>query len=180
MSIRTHVFAGLAVAALAGSAQADFVRTVNTGAFDLVSVSATEADYTFLFSVVSQIGGLGFTGGIGSATQTFMPPGTPDDFDGIFVLEGPTGADTMTLEFHGFLVGPPGGSHASWAANVEIVGTTGVYAGLSGVGDLSGSSYFTTPTGGFFDGVIQLDVIPAPASVALLGLAGLVGIRRRR
>lgn len=175
-----RILACTAVLGLAAGVQADFVRTVNTGSFELVSMTAVDADYTFLFSVVSQIGGLGFTGGTGKAHQVFTPAGIPDDFDGVFVLEGASPLDTMTVSFDGFLDGPPGASHASWAGTAIITGATGAYAGLVGVGDLSGSHFFTAPDGGLFDGVIQLDVIPTPGSAVLLGAAGLMVLRRRR
>ncbi len=179
MLAKSTLLAATLVAGVASSADAAFLRFLYTGEFEVIAASATDVDYSFDFVVVGpQIGGFGITSGAGTAKQTFAPG--PDGLDAIFVIEGPSPLDTMTIELAGFLVGPPGAPHGSFAGDLTITAASGAFAGLFGVGDMSGSMYFTSATGGLMDGVVQLDVVPAPASLALLASAGLVALRRRR
>lgn len=57
--------------------------------------------------------------------------------------------------------------------------TTGQWF-LNDIGASIGSTVLGHDRSGDFDGTFEVDVIPAPASIALLGLGGLVATRRRR
>ncbi len=171
----------LAAGLMAPAAHADLMQYQGMGTYQITKYTATYVVFEFTQPVVSQIGGFGFTGFSGTATQTFsVPPELPDDVVGTGVLVGATPADTLTVDFHGLGFGFGPGT-ASVAASVTFSGGTGAYAGVFGLGDLSGWVIYGTGLTGDLGVTLQGDLpVPTPGAMALLGLAGLVAARRRR
>jgi len=163
----------------APSARAEFIREMATGTFALVASDPTSMTFAFETSVVAEIGGLGIADIDGTAVQTFVA-GDTDDFAGAATFIGAVPGDTLAVSFSGFITDIPGQSHASFAGGWEIIGGTGAYAGLVGDGNFSGSWFYTGADSGLVDMIWQGDVVPSPASMTLLALAGAVACLRRR
>jgi hypothetical protein len=162
------------------------IPTGGTATFDTgFSSGGTGANYVAAISVI----GFGSSrGGVGSVTIT--------DVDG----------DTLSMAVNGTWTPGPGTtgiiyfngliSNVLFASNGNGIGD-GTFDGTSGTGfstaDLTGVysgalvQLSTRPGVGFFQGnfsnvstLVTANIVPAPGTVALAGIAGLVGLRRRR
>ncbi len=167
---------GLALA-LGGAAQADFIQVQAEGTFELVQVNQDQVDITFDAAVFAQVGGFGITAATGEASQLFTGDPT-DDLLGTGELVGATQDDVLNISFEGVVF--PGDASATFAGTWEVTGATGAYDGLTGGGEMSGFYRFVDADSGQFGVVFQGDLVPAPATLALLGAAGLGLARRRR
>lgn len=178
--MRTHAIALAAglIAGLATTAQADFIREVATGTFDVVSDDGTSRVLSHDLAVVSEIGGWGFLTIDAETEHTFQAGSDP--LTGTAFLYGATTDDFLEIALTGVLDGQSGQQNFSFSGLWETVDAGGAYAGLVGSGDFSGSGYYTANDSGLVDWIFQGDLVPAPASAALLGAAGLFATRRRR
>jgi hypothetical protein len=161
------------------------IPTGGTATFDTGYSSTSTASYAAAISVI----GFGNSRpGVGSVTIT--------DVDG----------DTLSMAVNGTWTPGPGStgiiyfngllSNVVFASNGNGIGD-GTFNGTSGTGfstaDLTGIysgalvQLSTRPGVGFFQGnfsnvstLVTANIVPAPGTVALAGIAGLVGLRRRR
>ncbi len=176
--MKMRVTATAAILALAGAAHADFFQTVSDGEFVETAVDGTSRTIEFETSIFDQIGPYGFVTADGEFTQTFVGP-IMDELTGEVVLTGPDAGDTVVASYEGVFF-PGDNGDATFAGVWETTETTGIYAGLFGEGQFSGSYLFEEDEAGQFILIIQGELIPAPGAAALLGLGGLVAMRRRR
>lgn len=109
-----------------------------------------------------------------------MGPGSVSFFDS-------TNAPLMTISFSGGLLNPATNFGSSDFTGFNVVFSGPILAGLTLANESFAFSFAnavstTTPPGYTVTSSFtsSADIIPAPASVALLGLGGLVAIRRRR
>jgi hypothetical protein len=167
------------IVALAGAAaRADFIREVTTGTFEVIASDEFSLTASVDLVVVSEIGGWGIQTISGEVVQTFTD-GEEDPISGFALFQGPNPEDVIEIILEGFIT-KSDQPHASFAGEWETTSTGGAYEGLTGFGNFSGSNFFTSETGGLLDVVFQGDLVPAPASICLPGLAALAATRRRR
>jgi hypothetical protein len=179
-SVLAWIAAGGLAGAAGSAARADFMQYQGVGPLHVVAPTPTGVEFEFDTPVIGQLGGFGFTGFSGTAVQTFsVAPQDPDDVIGVGVLVGGTPADTLTVTFQGLAFGTNPGS-AAVGASATFDGGTGVYAGMTGFGDLSAWVVFTSALGGDVGITLQAELVPTPAASGLLGLAFLIGGSRRR
>jgi hypothetical protein len=156
-----------------------------TATFDTGFVSVSVANYV---SAISVIGFGNARPGTGSFTITDVDGDTlSGSVDGVWT---PGPGSTGIIYFNGLL------SNVTFASNGNGVGD-GTFDGTSGTGfsyaDLTAAytgalvQLSTRPGVGFFQSnfsnvttLVNANISPAPGSLALVGLAGLVGLRRRR
>lgn len=108
-------------------------------------------------------------------TLTLDEPGSPQGFTGMFTLSGADGslfADIVSGSIFGLDT-----NFATAAGEFVISGGTGIFEGVTGFGTLNS---FTNMSTGQTQVKIGGEFLPAPGTLALLGVAGLVGPRRRR
>lgn len=179
MHTRTLVVVSGAVMALSAvAARADFIRELGTGTFAVVSEDPNFRHLTTDLTVLSEIGGWGVLSFSTDMTQTFQAG--PDLLSGTAIFQGANPVDQIVLSISGLLDGIDGQPNFSYSGLWETTSAGGVYAGLYGSGDFSGSAYYTSADGGLVDGVFQGDLVPTPGAASLLALAGLAACRRRR
>jgi hypothetical protein len=97
----------------------------------------------------------------------------------IRVAGGPVLFSNVAFRGNGGYISVPGGTYD---LEVTLAGTSTVVLPLPGVGVDNGAVYSVFAMGGVADlqAVTFVDVVPAPSSLALLGLGGLLAARRRR
>ncbi|MCB9845159.1 MAG: hypothetical protein H6811_04125 [Phycisphaeraceae bacterium] len=170
----------IATLALAGTANAQFIREVTTGGFDVTFEDAIERHLHIDATVVSEIGGMGFQTLSADIIQVFQPVGFADLLSGTATFTGANAGDTITLSLDGVLDGQAGQFSFSMSGLWDSTDAQGIYAGLSGSGDFSGSGFFTDVDTGVIDAIFQGEIIPAPGSAVAMALCGVVATRRRR
>ncbi len=120
-----------------------------------------------------------FNGGVASTTASWLGLGGPTiSLEQMVVgrIWSNVGAASTQLTITGY--------KASVLVGTQVVNQTGSNQTVTfsgGFGDID-KFVITTTAGGdyWFGGEIQFSVVPAPGALALLGVAGLVGARRRR
>lgn len=180
--------AGLAVAASAMTANAETLLIVDLGTTNSITISATDglssasvsgSDFTgaLLADFFGSTAGMNFLDSFGVGDLTYAS-GASDGSPGLFRATGSAGLNVWSLGGTGdFTAGAQGftGS-ATWAVDA------GVYAEML-AGNTSGDIYAPADSDddiGAATLVGQWNIIPAPSSLALLGMGGLVAGRRRR
>ncbi len=181
--------AGLAVAASAMTANAETLLIVDLGTTNSITISATDglasasvsgSDFTgaLLADFFGTTAGTNFLDSFGSGDLTYAS-GASDGSPGLFRGTGSAGLNVWSLGGTGdFTAGSQGftGS-ATWSVDA------GIYAEML-AGNTSGDIYAPADTDDDIGGgavlVGQWNIIPAPSSLALLGMGGLVAGRRRR
>eukprot|EP01026_Neomeris_dumetosa_P058994 TRINITY_DN55075_c0_g1_i5.p3 TRINITY_DN55075_c0_g1~~TRINITY_DN55075_c0_g1_i5.p3 ORF type:complete len:197 (-),score=25.98 TRINITY_DN55075_c0_g1_i5:330-920(-) len=166
--------AGLAIG-VASAAHADFFFIGTEGGFEVTDENGSVIDATIVTEVDTQFGGFGFEDIVGVFNADLVDDGA---ISGTLELLGATQDDVLTIEFAGTVDAEPG--FFSYAGSWNVTDAMGAYDGLVGVGTLSGSSFFDRSDGGFASLDVQGDLVPAPATLGLLGLGGLIAARRRR
>jgi hypothetical protein len=166
----------------------DVTRLISPGGtatFDTGFVSSSSANYV---SAISVIGFGTARPGVGTFTITDVDGDTlAGDVNGVWT---PGPGTTGIIYFNGLL------SNVLFTSNGNGVGD-GTFNGTSGTGfsyaDLTAAytgalvQLSTRPGVGFFQSnfsnvstLVNANITPAPGSIALVGIAGLVGLRRRR
>ncbi len=171
MKLLTMIAAGT----IASVAQADAFFIVTEGVFDITDVNGDVYTGELATTVGTQVGPFDFGSVTGGFEATLTDPGP---ISGSFSLISSGGDGTVEIGYEGTVVGDD--VTFSYAANWSVTDATGIYDGLTGDGDLSGSHFFTGIDDGIVSLTIQGDLVPAPATLALLGVGGLVASRRRR
>lgn len=161
------------------------IPTGGTATFDTGFSTSSTASYAAAISVI----GFGASRpGVGSVTITDVDGDTLSMSVAGTWTPGP--GTTGIIYFNGLL------SNVAFASNGNGIGD-GTFDGTSGTGfstaDLTGIysgalvQLSTRPGVGFFQGnfsnvstLVTANIVPAPGTVALAGIAGLVGLRRRR
>lgn len=181
-------FDGTTFRAVAGvSSSGDVTRLADptsTAEFDAGFITRSAMADVLVAITVSNIGGV-TADGSGSFTLTDDDGDTiTGDIDGVFINGGFGFVFFNGLLSNVVLNGNPQGGNTfngvdGGSFDMDLPGETPYEGAII--------SLFLDPSSGFFtqtfDGVsVQVDgeIIPAPASLALLGLGGLVGMRRRR
>lgn len=166
------------VAVAATCAQADlFIFEQVSGTFEVTAEDDFSRTIEFETTVDFEIGGLGITEIDGEFVQTFTG-GDFDTIEGEAEFEGPSDLDTISVEFAGTLFD---NGFSSFAGEWDMTASTGVYAVYtSGSGNNSGSYFFLDEDSGSFFAIFQGELVPAPGSLALAGLALAAATRRRR
>ena len=174
----TKLYSIAAVLTLAGAAQADFFFIGTEGFF----MGAGDPVIGGLETVVgTQFGPYGFVGVEGDFSAELGLPEIPGEFEGTFFLFGPDmDTDVLTIMASGLAHNGGGPDFFSYAGLWEVTDATGIYDGLTGSGDFSGSHFFVEPEEGFVSLQIQGVLVPAPGIGLVLGLGGIVAARRRR
>lgn len=162
---------------VAASAHADFFFIGTEGEFvgggdPLVGTVTT--------SVGTQFGPYAFEMVEGEFEAELGDPDEQGAFEAVFMLFGPADGDVLTIEAAGKTDNGGGPAFFSYAGLWEVTDASGVYEGLVGNGDFSGSHFFEDPNGGFASLQIQGVLVPVPATAVVLGLGGIVACRRRR
>lgn len=171
MRLMTILVAG----ALAGAAQADVFFIATEGEFAITDRNGDMVTGTLETTVTAQVGPFGFGSVVGGFDADLTDPGP---ISGTLRLVSAANDGTIVIDFDGTVFGSD--QTFSYAANWSVVDASGIYDGLSGAGDLSGSHLFTDPDAGIVSLTIQGDLVPAPATLVLLGGASLALMRRRR
>ena len=184
--------AGLAVAAVAATASADLLISVDLTVANQVTISATDglSAATASGSDVTGIYLNGFYNGAGSALLDTYLSG---DFSN---AENPTSDGSPAL-FRAGAGSDTGLNVFSWSTASTVTFTAGELAFIGSAtfeldaasyadmlaGNTSGDLYFPADDISDVAGAVVLgtwNVVPAPSAMALLGLGGLVTTRRRR
>ena len=182
-----NVLAGVAVAAIASAASADITVTLTNQTFTGFNFSQI-ADYAGGQEIVGS-----FTGASINVTLDASTAYTYADDLCIYVDVEPLSTAGL-LQMGGFSsLGAaqryfwPNG--ASSAPGTTSIGTVNFTTALAFTGNKAvdgtiwiGNGYGATGTSGTWSGTVTLhgiDIVPAPGAMALLGLAGLAGRRRR-
>lgn len=165
----------VATGALAGAAQADLFFIATEGEFVVTNRVDPVLEGNLDTAVGTQVGPFDFGTVTGEFEVTLTDPGPAS---GTLDLVSTAGDGILTIEFDGTVFGDD--TTFSYAGNWTVLDGTGIYDGLTGSGDLSGSHFFTDADSGILTLTIQGDLVPAPATIALLGGAGLMLGRRRR
>ena len=181
------VLAGVAVAAIASAASADITVTLTNQTFTGFNF-ATAVDYAAGQEIVGS-----FTGASINVTLNASTAYTYADDLCIYVDVEPLSTAGL-LQCGGFsnlsaaqrYFWPNGGSSAPGTTSV---GTVNFTTALAFTGNRAvngtiwiGNGYGAAGTSGTWSGTVTLhgiDIVPAPGAMALLGLAGLAGRRRR-
>ena len=179
MTVRGITLIAGAVGFIAAAAQADFIREVSTGTFEVTGEDEFTRTMAVDLVVISEIGGWGVQTISADLVQTF-DPFFDDALTGTAVFHGPNAEDFIEISLDGFITGIPDQPNGSFAGTWVTLGSGGVYADLTGSGDFSGSAYFTSGTGGLLDVIFPGDLVPAPGTMGLLGAGALFAARRRR
>lgn len=164
----------LAGGAMACAVQADVFFIATEGEFEITDRNGDVVTGTLETAVTAQVGPFGFGSVVGGFDADLTDPGP---ISGTLRLVSAANDGTIVIDFDGTVFGSD--PTFSYAANWSVVDASGIYDGLSGAGDLSGSHLFTDPDIGIVSLTIQGDLVPAPAT-ALLVLGGLCMARRRR
>ncbi len=172
MTKRIAIIVGMAVAS---AAQADFFLVGTEGSFEVTDTNGDVIDATLETTVQTQFGGFNFQDVSGSFTANLIDGG---DITGSLDLNGVADIDVISIDFTGTV--DDGDDFFSYAGSWTVSGASGIYDGLTGAGTLSASSFFQQADGGFTTLDVQGDLVPAPATIAILAGAGLGMTRRRR
>jgi hypothetical protein len=151
-----------------------------TGGFPTLGYEIDASSFSVSFS-----GGASFGLAAGFGPSYFVIRESDPVADGFFISQGPDFPSNLDLDEDGRF----GPYNARF--NVSYTGdtlTTLDIADAVGTYDFTGLTVFGTGIGdGFIDDVVGIDfssmsisLVPAPSAMALLGLGGLVGARRRR
>lgn len=178
MSTRAIAMTAGLIALTAATAQADFIREVATGTFEVTSDDGVTRTMSHDLTVISEIGGWGILTIDADTEQTFQAG--PDPLTGTATFYGATPDDFIVVSMTGVLDSQDGQPNFSFSGLWETTSAGGDYAGLTGSGDFSGSGYFTDADSGIMDMIFQGDLVPTPATASLLALGGLFASRRRR
>lgn len=177
MKLATLCAGAIAVCAAAVQADPIFIFERSAGSFEVTAEDGFSRTIHFESTVDFEVGGLGITVIEGDFVQTF----TGGDFDtiaGSAVFVGASNLDTLSVDFTGTLTDD---GFASLAGDWDLTGSTGAYAVYtSGSGNNSASYFFTDDDGGPFFAIFQGTLVPAPSSLAMLGIGALAASRRRR
>ena len=183
----TFIASGAAALGLASAASADITITLNNQTFAGFQFQQI-LDYT-QFEIAGTL-----TGATINATLNSSVAFTYADDLTIYVDIEPLGGTGGRLQIGGFsslsanqrYSWPTGGSSAP---GTTVTGTVNLTTALSFTGNKAvdgaiwvGNGYGASGTSGNWSGTITLhgiDAVPAPGALALLGLAGLAGRRRR-
>ncbi len=165
----------LATATLAGVAQGDLFFIATEGEFVVTDRNGDEITGTLETTVGTQAGPFGFGSVVGGFDGELTDPGP---ISGILRIVSGNDDGTIVIDYDGTVFG--GGATFSYAANWTVVDADGVYEGLVGSGDLSGSHFFTEPDSGILSLAIQGDLVPTPGTLGLIGLGALFAARRKR
>lgn len=158
----------------------DYEIRVGTPATTVASMSTTFANNFSGNEVLVHDGPLTLAEGFfpGDGVIAPVPTATPNSMSGIIAFQSGftyTGGDLL------FDIRHPGGTHTSSTGFVDGITTGGTAFGYGTLFRAISATTFTPTTGTFTTAYItQIHWIPTPASIALLGLAGLVAARRRR
>lgn len=172
-------FLNLAVlAGLTPLASADFFQIQAEGTFELLEVHPDQINILFDAPIFAQVGGLGLNSVNGEATHQFTFGDPEDVFFGSGQLVGDTPDDILVYMFDAVMFADD--ANATFAGTWEIGGGFGDFEGFTGSGQLSGFYLFNDDNAGQFGIVFQGDVVPAPATFAMLSIAALIRPRRRR
>lgn len=149
------------------------------------------ASNTGMTATSTDVGG-GYNASLGNVLHAFNVDWLTEDGDPSFLISFSTGITSFEMD----VIGDTGGVDGlqTFVALFAADGTTLIdffdASGIGGVerigGALSGTAFFAAVAHGDFndwvgiDNITYTEVIPAPASLGLLGLAGLVAGRRRR
>ncbi|HZW10864.1 MAG TPA: hypothetical protein VFF69_13265 [Phycisphaerales bacterium] len=178
MKMRMAALPALVVATCAGLAQADFIREVASGTFEVTSDDGFTRTMSNDLVVLSEIGGWGILSISADTEQTFQAGA--DTFSGTATFQGAGVDDMIVISLTGTADGQDGQQNFSFSGLWETVSASGTYEGLTGSGDFSGSAYFTADDSGVVDMIFQGDLVPTPATASLMVLGGLAATRRRR
>ena len=168
------------VAGLAASASADFFFIGSEGDFVVTGGAGDVIEGDISTTVGTQFGPYAFEVVEGSFSNELGDPDVDGAFSGTYELFGPNDGDILTIEASGVTVNGIDDSFFSYTGTWTVTGASGAYEGLTGAGDLSGSSFFDGDNDGFASLQIQGVLVPTPAGLALLGMGGLFAARRRR
>lgn len=173
----TKLYSIAAVLTLAGAAQADFFFIGTEGDF----TGAGDPLVGTVSTVVgTQFGPYDFEAVEGEFMAELGDPGVPGAFDATFMLLGAGDEDVLTIAASGLADNGGGPAFFSYSGLWEVIGATGVYEGLVGSGDFSGSHFFEEPEAGFASLQMQGVLVPAPGVGLILGLGVIVAAGRRR
>lgn len=178
MKAATLVILGaLGCSAMAVQAQDLFIFEQSSGTFLVTDETQNDRTISFDTTVNLEFGGLGIVMLDGQFVQTFTG-GDSDTYAGSALFTGASNSDTLAVDFSGTLYDD---GFASLSGTWTLTGSTGAYAQYTGgAGDNSGSYFFTAEDEGQIFLIFQGTLVPTPSSLALLGLGGMVALRRRR
>lgn len=188
-TVLATVSANTGVAAARAVQPDDSVRWGITGAFN-VTAGAADTQFTITFPTLFLNAGVGNASLQASAglVGTDQPQGSgPNPFDGIstsgnFGAGGAFQAYYNNNVFREYIVGPQGnpGRGQSFDVNGNM-SPPGSFESLPGYVYSIGAEYrFTASAFDQVAGSFDITLVPAPGSIALLGLGGMLAARRRR
>lgn len=152
--------------------EADIIGPFEVQAVGEASIDESSITMTNL-AVIDQQPSLNFQ--LADVTLLLDDPGPPQSIIGSFTLSGDSGslsADIVSGAIFGF-----NSNFATAAGDFVITGGTGLFEGIIGQGSFNS---FTNMNTGETQIKIGGKILPAPSALALLGIAGCCGRRRRR